>query len=110
MVTPRRLEVVIVGTHMDPVIGHFREHNDRLVDGWHQRAYRSLEEADVASWDVAVRRGPTVPVLLAAAASADLLVVGSRGHGLLLGTMSGSVSQHVARHATRPALSPSSGR
>lgn len=67
-----------------------------------QRAYRSLTEAGVASWDVAVRRGPTVPVLLAAAASAGLLVVGSRGHGLLLGTLSGSVSQHVARHATCP--------
>lgn len=101
-VTPRRLEVVIVGTHMDPVVGHVREHNDRLVDGWHQRAYRSLEESGVASWDVAVHRGPIVPVLLAAAASAGLLVVGSRGHGLLLGTMSGSVSQHVARHATCP--------
>lgn len=103
-ITMRRLEVVIVGTHMDPVIGHFREQNDRLVDGWHQRAYRSLEEAGVASWDVAVSRGPIVPVLLAAASSAGLLVVGSRGHGLLLGTMNGSVSQHVARHATCPVV------
>lgn len=103
-ITSRRLEVVIVGTHMDPVIGRFRERNEQLVDGWHQRAYSSLEEAGVASWDVAVRRGPTVPVLLAAAESADLLVVGSRGHGLPHGTMSGSVSQHVARHATCPVV------
>jgi nucleotide-binding universal stress UspA family protein len=101
-VTPRPLEVVIVGTHMDPVVGHFREHDERLVDEWHQRAFGSLEEAGVASWDVAVRRGPTVPVLLAAAASAELLVVGSRGHGLVLGSISGSVSQHVARHAACP--------
>jgi len=99
-ITPRPLEVVIVGTHMDPVFGHLREHDERRVDEWHQRAYGHLEEAGVASWDVAVRRGPTVPVLLAAAASAEVLVVGSRGHGLLLGSLSGSVSQHVARHAT----------
>jgi nucleotide-binding universal stress UspA family protein len=98
------LEVVIVGTHMDPVIGHFREHDERLVDEWHQRAFTSLEKTGVASWDVAVRRGPTVPVLLAAAASAGMLVVGSRGHGLLLGSLIGSVSQHVARHATCPVV------
>ena len=47
-----------------------------------------------------------MPVLLAAAASVDLLVVvvGSRGHGLLLGTMGGSVSQYVARHAICPVV------
>lgn len=100
--TPHRLQVVIVGTHMDPVVGHFREHDERLVDEWHQRAFGSLEKTEVASWDVAVLRGPTVPVLLSAAASAELLVVGSRGHGLLLGSLSGSVSQHVARNATCP--------
>lgn len=103
-VTSTPVEVVIVGTHMDPVIGHFREHNERLVDEWHQRAFSSLEETGVASWDVAVRRGPTVPVLLAAATNAGMLVVGSRGHGLLLGSLSGSVSQHVARHATCPVV------
>jgi nucleotide-binding universal stress UspA family protein len=102
ILTPRPLEVVIVGTHMDPVIGDFREHNERLVDEWHQRAFSRLQESGPASWDVAVRRGPTVPVLLAAAVDAELLAVGSRGHGLLLGSLSGSVSQHVARHATCP--------
>lgn len=102
--TPAPLEVVIVGTHMDPVVGHFREHNERLVDEWHQRAFSSLEETGVASWDVAVRRGPTVPVLLTAAAGAAMMVMGSRGHGLLLGSLSGSVSQHVARHATCPVV------
>lgn len=101
-VTSRPLEVVIVGTPMDPVVGHVQEQSDRLLDEWHQRAYASLEHAGVASWRVAVRRGPTVPVLLAAAHEADLLVVGSRGHGLLFGSLSGSVSQHVARHATCP--------
>jgi nucleotide-binding universal stress UspA family protein len=103
-VQAKPLEVVIVGSHMDPLVGHFREHNDRLVDECHRRAYDGLKEAGVASWEVEVRRGPTVPVLLAAAESADMLVVGSRGHGLLLGSLSGSVSQHVARHAPCPVV------
>jgi nucleotide-binding universal stress UspA family protein len=100
----KSLEVVIVGTQMDPLVGHFREHNERLVDEWHSRAYDSLKEAGVASWEVEVRRGPTVPVLLAAAENAETLVVGSRGHGLMLGSLSGSVSQHVARHASCPVV------
>jgi len=102
--TLKPLEVVIVGTQMDPAVGHFREHNDRLVDEWHIRAHDSLKEAGVASWEVGVRRGPTVPVLLAAAGNAEMLVVGSRGHGLMLGSLRGSVSQHVARHASCPVV------
>lgn len=102
--TARRLEVVIVGSDMDPVVGHFREQHDRLVSAWQQGARSRLDGAGVASWDVAVRRGPAVPVLLAAGAGAGLLVVGSRGHGLVLGSLTGSVSQHVARHATCPVV------
>jgi nucleotide-binding universal stress UspA family protein len=102
--TARPLQVVIVGSHMDPVVGHFREHHEKLVDEWHQRAFGRLAETEVSSWDVEVMRGPSVPVLLSAAASAELLVVGSRGHGLLLGSVSGSVSQHLARHASCPVV------
>jgi nucleotide-binding universal stress UspA family protein len=43
-------------------------------------------------------------VLLDAAAGADLLVVGSRGHGTFADALLGSVSQHCAHHAKCPVV------
>ena len=51
-----------------------------------------------------VRRGSTSGELLAAAEDADLLVVGSRGHGGFLGLLLGSVSHQVAAHAPCPVV------
>lgn len=49
-----------------------------------------------------VREGNAAQVLIDAAADADLLVVGSRGHGGFAGALLGSVSQHCVHHAPCP--------
>jgi nucleotide-binding universal stress UspA family protein len=51
-----------------------------------------------------VGEGNPAQVLLDAAAGAELLVVGSRGHGGFASALLGSVSQHCAHHAPCPVL------
>ena len=46
-----------------------------------------------------VKEGNAAQVLLDAASGADLLVVGSRGHGGFAEALLGSVSQHCVHHA-----------
>jgi nucleotide-binding universal stress UspA family protein len=48
------------------------------------------------------REGNAAQVLLETADGADLLVLGSRGHGGFTGALLGSVSQHCAHHAPCP--------
>ena len=51
-----------------------------------------------------VERGHPAPVLVAASERAQLLVVGSRGHGAFAGMLLGSVSQHCVQHAHCPVV------
>ena len=61
-----------------------------------------------ADGDVAIVRttthGHPAQVLCDASTDADLLVVGSRGHGGFVGMMLGSVSVHVSAHADCPVV------
>jgi nucleotide-binding universal stress UspA family protein len=48
--------------------------------------------------------GPAAETLISAARDAELLVVGSRGHGGLVGFVLGSVSRKVVHHAPCPVV------
>ena len=84
------------------------------VDGWRpdldaEKCLEvALDEAYVgnrpAGLEPIVRQGHARTVLLDAAAGAEMLVVGSRGHGGFVGLLLGSVSAACAEHARCPVL------
>src|ERR1022692_3459788 len=55
-------------------------------------------------WPGSVAEGNAAQVLRDAAKGADLLVVGSRGHGEFVGALLGSVSQQCVHHAPCPVV------
>jgi nucleotide-binding universal stress UspA family protein len=69
----------------------------------------AIAEVTAASQGASVIRpkvvqGNAAEALLTASAGADLLVVGSRGHGGFVEALLGSVGQHAVHHATCPVV------
>lgn len=82
-------------------------------DGAYEEAASELLETELTrvigdGATVAVERhvieGAAGEVLVTLSQDADLLVVGSRGHGNLIGMLLGSVSQHCAHRARCPVV------
>lgn len=67
---------------------------------------RELAATGIEASGVRIERelveGPAAPTLLAAAQSAELLVIGSSRHGSLAGLVLGAVGQECAQHAPCP--------
>ena len=76
---------------------------------WKDNASRALEEAlatalgdEAAQVERRIEQGHPSYVLVEASKNADLVVVGSRGHGGFAGLVLGSVSTYVVSHSECP--------
>jgi nucleotide-binding universal stress UspA family protein len=99
------LPTVITSTGWTPVYaveeGDFAEDARKRIDAVIADV---VEPADGQLVHTQVVKGHPAPVLLGAAAGADLLVIGSRGHGGFADALLGSVGLHCVHHAHCPVL------
>jgi nucleotide-binding universal stress UspA family protein len=79
---------------------------DKLRDAARARLERAVDAADTHDVDVerTLLEGDARHVLVDAARDADLLVVGTRGHGRMTEALLGSVSMYCAHHAGCPVV------
>lgn len=72
---------------------------DELVDAAAAQARALDSELEITAEAI---QGAVIPTITSASAEADIVIVGSRGHGGFAELVLGSVSQGVAQHARCP--------
>lgn len=98
----------LIGWHSAPVYGYTAmvswDDSDRLKEEAAQVLAQTVREAlgDDAQVTERVEQGHPSEALVKASEEAQLVVVGSRGHGGFTGMLLGSVSQHCVTHARCP--------
>ncbi len=109
-------EAAARGGIVDAVTAFTYDGLDGTTIPYQQARREAVERALVEAVSAAHRDAPGVPVttkvingyapdaLTDAAADADLLVLGSHGHGRLFHAVLGSVAEHCVRHATCPVV------
>jgi len=85
-----------------PVGGDIKELRDVAETALEETLRESIPETDSVEIERRVVEGRPAAVLVNESQGADLLVVGSRGHGGFSGLLLGSVSQQCAHHAACP--------
>jgi nucleotide-binding universal stress UspA family protein len=100
-----QIPMVLQGYGMAPIYveedGSFEENAKKTIE---TVISEEVEPADSERVRSLVINGHPAEVLLAVAVGADLLVVGSRGHGEFAQALLGSVSQNCVHHASCPVL------
>ncbi|HYO39481.1 MAG TPA: universal stress protein [Nocardioidaceae bacterium] len=72
-----------------------------VLDGLVSQLEKRTPEVDLRT---SIEEGSPAKVLIERSKGADLMVVGSRGHGGFTGMLLGSVSQHLVAHADCPVV------
>lgn len=88
-----------------PVVGgDIKELRNAAEVALEETLRESVPETDTVEIERRVVEGRPAAVLVDESQGADLLVVGSRGHGGFAGLLLGSVSQQCAHHAACPVV------
>ncbi|ONH24542.1 universal stress protein [Pseudofrankia asymbiotica] len=105
-------ELLVLMAWRLPVVGPYLPAFPLDAGAWEEGARQELQGALAAAFGdklpdgvrAELRPGLPASVLVEAGKHADLVVVGSRGHGGFVGALLGSVSTAVIHHATGPVL------
>jgi len=84
--------------------GDIKELRDGAETALEEMLRESIAETDAVEVERRVVEGRPAAVLVDESRGADLLVVGSRGHGGFTGLLLGSVGQQCAHHAACPVV------